>query len=113
MLPFDPTAYSLDPIALNLMIGWGLQKLKTDPRVSWLSEQTPKLLVAIRGVAALATAAGLTISWAYVDSSGGTITISGISLASVSSFLWSIAKNYAFQRAAESHMDVRLHTDAI
>lgn len=96
MPPFDPSAYSFDSIAVNVLTVWAIQKLKLTGRVQWISEATPRVTQFVSVAAAAVTAAGMSITW-DMSTGTGTLTIAGITVGSVATFLWLTAKNLGFQ----------------
>lgn len=85
-----------DSVAWNIISVWLIQKLKLSPSFSWISETTPWISRLLSGFAATLTTAGMSVSWQMVGGSG-TLTISGITYASVAMFVWICVKNYGFQ----------------
>jgi hypothetical protein len=95
-MELDLSTYSFDPIAVNIVSAWVIQQVKmSDWRIfGWITEQTPKVNVAVAACTAALTAAGMAVDW---QSGTGTLTISGISLNSALLFAWGVVKGYAFQ----------------
>jgi len=106
---FDPSTYSLDSLAIPGMVGAFIHFLKGYPRFSWISDKTPGVTRIIGAIAASITAAGMNIDWVH-EQTGLAITIHGVTAASIALFLWTIAKNYFFQSAVVTGLD--LHADS-
>lgn len=94
MQQFDPSSYSFDSVALNIVVVWIIQRLKLASSMSWISDATPKVTKIVSVVAATLTSAGMSVNW---DASGGVLTISGISAGAVVLFVWLTIKNVCFQ----------------
>lgn len=94
--PFDPSSYSFDSVALNVLVVWVIQRLKLAEWFPWVTEATPAMTKLVSVLAATFTAAGMAVSWT-VEQGSGTLVISGITGGSIVTFLWLIVKNVAFQ----------------
>lgn len=106
---FDPSTYSLDSLAIPGMVGAFIHFLKGYPKFSWISDKTPNVTRLIGAIAASLTAAGMNIDWVH-ETAGLAITIHGVTSASIALFCWTIAKNYFFQAAVVTGLD--LHADS-
>lgn len=93
--------YNFDAVALNVVAAWAIQKAKDSrmPLFDWISNRTPGTTRLVSVAIAALSAAGMTVSWTYMDT-GYALGIQGITVASVSTFLWSVLKNYVFQYGA-------------
>ncbi len=108
---FDPSTYSLDSLAIPGMVGAFIHFLKGYPRFSWISDKTPNITRLVGAIAASLTAAGMNIDWVH-ETAGLAITIHGVTAASISMFLWTVAKNYFFQSAVVTGLDLHQDTKA-
>lgn len=108
---FDPSTYSLDSLAIPGMVGALVHWLKAYPRFAWISDRTPGITRIVMALAASLTAAGMNIDWVH-EQAGLAITIHGVTAASISLFCWTIAKNYFFQSATMTALDLHADTKA-
>jgi hypothetical protein len=97
--------YNFDAVALNVVAAWAIQKMKDSrlPVFDWISNRTPGTTRLVSVAIAALSAAGMTVSWTYMDT-GYALGIQGITAVSVSTFLWSVLKNYVFQYGAYKTM---------
>ena len=94
MQQFDPSSYSFDSVALNIVVVWIIQRLKLAKSMSWINDATPKVTKIVSVAAATLTSAGMSVNW---EASGGVLIISGITAGSVVLFAWLTIKNVCFQ----------------
>lgn len=108
MLPIDPSTYSFDPLFLNALIGMLISKAKdsSHPALRWISHTTPVAARLANAVLATLTAAGMALSYTTAEDGSLSIMISGITTASVFTFLWTASKNYFAQSVTGGGYDL-------
>jgi hypothetical protein len=104
--PFDPSSYSFDSVALNAMAAYVIRSMRGSAWFPWISHYTPRITKITSAVIAAATASLMTVKWEMDQTGAGTFTVSGITLASVLSFVWLLLKNYTFQGGGIAIMDI-------
>ena len=97
----DLSQYSFDAVAINVVAAWLIQTLKTSKLkgLGWITDKTPATTRLLSVLAAALTAAGMAVDWTATGATY-TLTITGISVASLLTFTWNVIKNYAFQTVA-------------
>jgi hypothetical protein len=98
--------HAMNSLVINAVAGWAISKAKSSnsPWLQWLDASRPVLTTIVSTLVAAITAAGMTITW---DGGSGTLTITGISVASVLTFVWFVVKNQVFQHITMTLMDIR------
>ena len=83
-------------LAVNAIVVWLIQKLKLNKAgaTKWMNENTPWVTRLIAAAAAGLTAIG--IDWQFAADSG-TLTVTGIDIATIGVLGWETAKNYVAQ----------------
>lgn len=92
---FDPSSYSFDSVAINGLAVWIIQRLKMSNGVFAFIREG-RVVQIIGALVAALTAAGMAVDWTVAGGSG-TLTITGITVGGVISFLWLTVKNVVFQ----------------
>jgi hypothetical protein len=105
-IAFDPSSYSFDSVALNAIIAYGIRYMRNSSNFKFISRYTPGMTKAVSAILAAATASLMTVTWDIDQGGSGTLTIAGITVANVASFLWLLVKNYTFQGIGMAGMDV-------
>lgn len=108
MLPIDTSTYSFDPLFINAVVGWAVNSAKhsDNPLFRWIDDATPWITRSVHALIAAFSAAGMTISYATADDGSMSITLAGITLAGISSFLFTAGKNYLAQAGTSGAIDV-------
>lgn len=91
--PLDLTQV-LNQLTIPGLIAYGIQWMKNSksPVFSWITVGTPWITRILAVVAAAGTAVGMT--WTYT---GGTLTITNLTWATVALAVWHVAQNYLLQ----------------
>ena len=88
---------TIDSVVIAWIVSWVVQRTKQSPmRVwNWLSEARPGVIRVFSALLATLTVVG--ISWQYDPN--GTLTITGLTVANASAFVWEVLKQYVFQES--------------
>lgn len=103
-LPLDFSTYSFDPLYVNGFLGLfvNVAKHSKRPWLRWINDSTKRF---VHAMIAAVTAAGMSLSYATADDGSWTITLSGITLAGIASFLFTVLKNLGTQGIVSTAAD--------
>lgn len=107
MLPIDTSTYSFDPLFINAAMGALINAAKHSnrPYLQWIDEATPWVSRTVHATIAAFSAAGMTLSYATADDGSMSITLAGITFASMGSFLFTAGKNFMMQAGTSGLLD--------
>jgi len=107
VLPIDTSTYSFDPLFINAAMGALVNTLKhsDSPYWRWINEATPWVSRTVHAIIAAFSAAGMTLSYATADDGSMSVTLAGITLASVGGFLFTATKNFMMQAVTSAGID--------
>lgn len=93
--------YGFDLVVFNAVVAWAIQKMKDSqwPIFDWISSQTPTTTRILSIVAASSSAAGMTVTWQYLES-GYAFGIEGVTVLSLLDFSWRCISNFVLQYCA-------------
>lgn len=108
MLPIDTSTYSFDPLFINAAMGAliNMAKHSTHPALRWINDATPWVTRVVHSLIASLSAAGMTLSYATADDGSMSITLAGITLASVGTFSFTALKNFMTQAGTSGMLDM-------
>lgn len=106
-LPIDFSTYSFDPLFVNAVIGIGVNAAKNSehPWMRWISDATPHVSRSVQACLAAISAAGMTISYTTADDGSMAVTVAGITVAGVMSFVVTASKNMMVQMGTSGAID--------
>ncbi len=107
MLPIDTSTYSFDPLFINAAVGALINSAKHSdrPYLHWINDATPWVTRTLHAAIAAFSAAGMTLSYTTADDGSMSVTLAGITLASVGSFAFTATKNFMMQAGTSGAMD--------
>jgi len=108
LLPIDTSTYSFDPLFINAAMGAliNMAKHSTHPALRWINDATPWVTRVVHSLIASLSAAGMTLSYATADDGSMSITLAGITLASVGTFSFTALKNFMTQAGTSGMLDM-------
>lgn len=108
MLPIDTSTYSFDPLFINGAVGAliNMAKHSDRPYLRWINDATPWMSRAVHATIAAFSAAGMTISYATADDGSMSVTLAGITFASVAGFTFTALKNFMAQAGTSGMIDM-------
>lgn len=89
----------LDQAVIASVAVWLLERLKAWTGTPWVSQATDKLNRWLSALLATLSAAGILVvtNWSGFETGSLVITVTGLTLANILTFLWTIAQNLALQ----------------
>jgi len=84
-------------LVLAAVSSWAIQKIKSSKWFPWITMESQKLNRWVGGLVAFAASAGIVVSF---DTTGGVLTISGLTLVALRHFAWRFGSQWVLQQVS-------------